>query len=82
MNGSGSTAGDKSMGGSAVSPAPAGDGTGASPRRVYYLDSLRVLAMVIVFMFHALHPFDDFGWHIKNDEQSLILTIAMAFLST
>ncbi len=54
----------------------------ATSQRIYYLDSLRVLAMAIVFMFHALHPFDLYGWHIKNDELSLPLTIVMAFLST
>ena len=58
------------------------DHPGAGPARLHYLDSLRVLATLIVFMFHALHPFDLTDWHIKNDEQSLPLTIVMIFLST
>ena len=41
-----------------------------------------MLATLIVFMFHALHPFDLTDWHIKDDEQSLPLTIVMVFLST
>ena len=50
--------------------------------RLCYLDSLRVLATVIVFLFHALHPFDQLDWHIKNDEQIAALTAFLFFLST
>jgi peptidoglycan/LPS O-acetylase OafA/YrhL len=39
--------------------------------RLHYLDWLQVLAVLGVFLFHAVHPFDDvFGWHIKNAESS------------
>jgi glucan biosynthesis protein C len=43
--------------------------------RLYYLDWLRVLAILGVFLFHAVHPFDATDWHIKNAEQSLVVTL-------
>ena len=48
--------------------------TQSSPR-LYHLDALRVIAILIVFLFHAVHPFDQADWHVKNIEQSLILTV-------
>ena len=36
------------------------------PARLYFLDWLRVLAVLGVFLFHAVHPFDFLPWHIKN----------------
>lgn len=49
-------------------------------KRLYYLDWLRVLAIFMVFLYHAVHPFDLPGWHIKNAEQSDILTIITVLL--
>ena len=43
--------------------------------RLHYLDWLRVLAILVVFLFHAVHPFDFGDWQVKNAEQSEILTI-------
>jgi glucan biosynthesis protein C len=43
--------------------------------RLHYLDWLRVLAILGVFLFHAVHPFDATDWHIKNAEQSLLVTL-------
>jgi glucan biosynthesis protein C len=43
--------------------------------RLHYLDWLRVLAILGVFLFHAVHPFDATDWHIKNTDQSLIITL-------
>jgi len=34
--------------------------------RVHYLDWLRVLAVLGVFLYHAGHPFDTTGWHVKK----------------
>lgn len=48
--------------------------------RIHYLDWLRVLAILIVFLFHAVHSFDYGGWHIKNLQQSEILTIILTIL--
>lgn len=52
-----------------------------SAPRLYYLDALRVIAILIVFLFHAVHPFDQADWHVKNIEQSLTLTVIMTILS-
>ena len=46
--------------------------------RLHYLDWLRVLAILGVFLFHAVHPFDVTDWHIKNTEQSLLVTLVFA----
>jgi glucan biosynthesis protein C len=48
--------------------------------RLYYLDWLRVLAIFMVFLFHAVHPFDFGDWQIKNLEQSEIITIILTLL--
>jgi len=48
--------------------------------RLYYLDWLRVLAILGVFLFHAVHPFDMFPWEIKNAEQSVLVTLFIVFL--
>lgn len=48
--------------------------------RLYYLDWLRVLAVLGVFLFHAVHPFDLTDWHIKNAEQSTAITAVLAFM--
>lgn len=45
------------------------------PDRLHYLDWLRVLAILGVFLFHAVHPFDATDWHIKNGDQSLLITL-------
>jgi peptidoglycan/LPS O-acetylase OafA/YrhL len=44
--------------------------------RLHYLDWLQVLAVLGVFLFHAIHPFDELGdWHIKNLEKSDLATL-------
>jgi glucan biosynthesis protein C len=47
--------------------------------RLHYLDWLRVLAVLGVFLFHAVHPFDYFDWEIKNAEQSVAVTLFIVF---
>jgi peptidoglycan/LPS O-acetylase OafA/YrhL len=57
---------------------------GAAPpkqQRLYYLDWLRVLAIVTVFLYHTLRPFDFTAWHVKNTQQSLAITILLFFFS-
>jgi glucan biosynthesis protein C len=58
-------------------------GNGSSPEstRLHYLDWLRVLAILMVFLFHAVHPFDFGDWQVKNVNQSQILTIILLILS-
>jgi glucan biosynthesis protein C len=48
--------------------------------RLHYLDWLRVLAILMVFLFHAVHPFDFGDWQVKNAEQSEIITIFLLLL--
>jgi peptidoglycan/LPS O-acetylase OafA/YrhL len=47
--------------------------------RLYYLDWLRVLLLLGVFLYHVIRPFDPLiDWHINNAEQSVtILTILL-----
>ncbi len=47
--------------------------------RLYYLDWLRVLAILGVFLFHASNVFNDQDFVIKNAEQSAIVTGIQAF---
>jgi glucan biosynthesis protein C len=57
---------------------------GAAPtkqQRLYYLDWLRVLAILTVFLYHTLRPFDFISWHVKNTDQSEAITILLFFFS-
>jgi peptidoglycan/LPS O-acetylase OafA/YrhL len=50
--------------------------------RLHYLDWLQVLAILGVFLFHAVHPFDDLvDWHIKNSEPSVLATFYTGFFN-
>ncbi|MGD9092638.1 MAG: acyltransferase family protein [Anaerolineales bacterium] len=50
--------------------------------RLHYLDWLQVLAVLGVFLFHAVHPFDDLAdWHIKNLEKSVLATFYAGFFN-
>jgi len=56
--------------------------TSQAPVRLHYLDSLRVLAVFMVFVFHAAKPFTAGDWHIMNAQASVAATIFfMAFLA-
>ncbi|MEV6271572.1 acyltransferase [Kribbella sp. NPDC051936] len=48
--------------------------------RLWFLDWLRVLAVLGVFVFHTLRPFDDGDWHVKNAKTSEGISIGIAFL--
>jgi len=56
------------------------EGPSGKSVRLHYLDWLRVLAVLGVFLFHAVHPFDYFDWEIKNAEQSVAVTLFIVFL--
>jgi glucan biosynthesis protein C len=44
--------------------------------RLYFLDWLRVLAVLGVFYFHTLRPFDSLvDWNVKNTQRSLVATV-------
>ena len=50
--------------------------------RQHYLDWLQVVAIIGVFLFHAIHPFDDlYPWHIKNAESSFVVNIVIGFFT-
>lgn len=49
--------------------------------RLHYLDWLRVLAVMGVVIFHAVHPFDTIPWQIKNNDQSMFLTVILLFFN-
>ena len=52
------------------------------PARLHYLDWLQVLAILGVFLFHAVHPFDDLtDWHINNVEKSILATFFAGFFN-
>jgi len=44
------------------------------------IDWLRVLAMLTVFLFHCARFFDHDGWHVKNNQLNLGVSIFVGFL--
>jgi len=52
-----------------------------NPKRLYYVDWLRVLSMFLLFSFHANRFFDYQDWHVKNAELSIISSIYISFIS-
>lgn len=56
--------------------------TNEKSTRLHYLDWLQVLAILGVFVFHAVNPFDELvEFHIKNVERSVLATIFSFFFS-
>lgn len=56
---------------------------GSAPQpaaRLHYLDCLRIIAILMVFVIHLVHVFDTLTWHIKNAQQSAALTFFVGFL--
>lgn len=47
--------------------------------RLHYVDWLRVLAILGVFLFHVTNVFNEAAFHIKNAETSTVITIVQAF---
>lgn len=39
------------------------------------IDWLRVIAMLVVFVYHCTRFFDTVGWHVKNAEQSTVVLV-------
>jgi len=50
-------------------------------RRRDDIDWLRVLAMLVVFLYHCGRFFNDEDWHVKNLETSHIMTLTMAVVN-
>ena len=51
----------------------------SNPQRLYYIDWLRVLAMLSLFFFHADRFFDYYDWHVKNGAENILSSIHVAF---
>ena len=55
---------------------PLKESSSGKSARLHYLDWLQVLAVLGVFLFHALHPFSDLAdWNIKSAKKSLLATL-------
>jgi len=52
-----------------------------NPPRLYYVDWLRVLAMLAVFFFHADRFFDYYDWHVKNGQHNIVSSVHVLFFS-
>ncbi len=48
--------------------------------RRYDIDWLRVLAILVIFIFHNARFFDSYPWHLKNAEQKLGVLIFVGFV--
>jgi peptidoglycan/LPS O-acetylase OafA/YrhL len=58
------------------------DHSGGKAVRLHYLDWLQVLAILGVFLFHAVHPFDDLtDWHIKNTTTTFVINFYIGFFN-
>jgi peptidoglycan/LPS O-acetylase OafA/YrhL len=53
----------------------------AATARVHALDWLRVLALLGVFAYHTMRPFDTGDWHVKNGEQSEVVTVLLTSMA-
>ena len=48
--------------------------------RLYFIDSIRVLAFLLLILFHSALPFVNYNWEVKNEEKSdLLLSIVLWF---
>ncbi len=65
----------------AVETASPADRPAVKAARLHYIDWLRVLAILGVFVFHTLRPFDQIGWGIKNVERSTMATLFIIFFA-
>jgi glucans biosynthesis protein C len=50
-------------------------------KRIYYIDWLRILAIVTVFFFHTSHFFDPMYWHVKNPVKSESVLLFLGFIN-
>lgn len=55
--------------------------SGSTPR-LYYLDWVRVLAMICIFLFHNARFYDVFSdWHVRNSSTNVGASVLVAFIS-
>jgi glucans biosynthesis protein C len=50
-------------------------------KRIYYIDWLRILAIITVFFFHTSHFFDPIYWHVKNPVKSESVLLFLGFVN-
>lgn len=50
-------------------------------KRIYYIDWLRIMAIIIVFFFHTSHFFDPIYWHVKNPVKTESVLIFLGFVN-
>ena len=50
-------------------------------KRIYFIDWLRILAIITVFFFHSSHFFDPIYWHVKNNDQSQTVLVFLGFVN-
>jgi len=56
-----------------------GTGTTLKPARLYYLDWLRVLALLTILFFHNARLYNSEGWHVKSVDTSFGADIFISF---
>jgi len=52
-----------------------------NPGRIYYIDWIRVLSMLLLFLYHADLIFYHGDWHVKNAELKIISTFHISFFA-
>jgi surface polysaccharide O-acyltransferase-like enzyme len=51
-----------------------------TPQRLYHIDWIRILAFLLLIMFHASLPFTVFPWEVKDQDQSAALSSVIWWL--
>ena len=49
--------------------------------REHFIDRLRVMAVLVVFVFHCLRFFDPFPWHLKNPVRHDLVMLPVAWIN-
>jgi glucans biosynthesis protein C len=50
-------------------------------KRIYFIDWLRIIAIMVVFIFHNSRFFDTLYWHVKNPQQSEGVLMFVGFIN-
>ena len=53
----------------------------AGPTRLYYIDWLRFIAIIAIFLYHNSRFFDIEAWHVNNAETSTLATLFVGFIN-
>jgi peptidoglycan/LPS O-acetylase OafA/YrhL len=66
---------------SALKDSPAVSGSLMESKRLYYIDWLRVIATIGIFLFHNSRAYDYGDWSIKNAQTTLVATQFVEFMN-